>query len=41
MIMETLGEKECLVSDLGLREGVVIDLARRISEQRLGTRLLV
>lgn len=40
-IMETLGEKECLVSDLGLREGVVIDLARRLSEQRLGTRLLV
>ena len=29
-IMETLGEKECLVSDLGLREGVLIDLAKRI-----------
>ncbi|MEO8341465.1 MAG: exopolyphosphatase, partial [Nitrospirota bacterium] len=29
-IMETLGEKECLVSDLGLREGVLIDLARRV-----------
>ena len=28
-IMETLGEEECLVSDLGLREGVLIDLARR------------
>ncbi|MBX3333928.1 MAG: Ppx/GppA family phosphatase [Nitrospira sp.] len=25
-IMETLGKKECLVSDLGLREGVLIDL---------------
>jgi exopolyphosphatase/guanosine-5'-triphosphate,3'-diphosphate pyrophosphatase len=30
-IMETLGEEECLVSDLGLREGVLIDLARRES----------
>ena len=29
-IMETLGQKECLVSDLGLREGVLIDLAIRI-----------
>jgi exopolyphosphatase / guanosine-5'-triphosphate,3'-diphosphate pyrophosphatase len=28
-IMETLGENECLVSDLGLREGVLIDLAIR------------
>jgi len=28
-IMETLGENECLVSDLGLREGVLIDLAMR------------
>jgi exopolyphosphatase/guanosine-5'-triphosphate,3'-diphosphate pyrophosphatase len=27
-IMETLGEEECLVSDLGLREGVLIDLVR-------------
>jgi len=27
--METLGEEECLVSDLGLREGVLIDLARQ------------
>jgi exopolyphosphatase / guanosine-5'-triphosphate,3'-diphosphate pyrophosphatase len=26
-IMETLGEEACLVSDLGLREGVLIDLA--------------
>ena len=26
-IMETLDQKECLVSDLGLREGVLIDLA--------------
>jgi len=31
-IMETLGEQECLVSDLGLREGVLLDLARRSSE---------
>jgi exopolyphosphatase/guanosine-5'-triphosphate,3'-diphosphate pyrophosphatase len=28
-VMDTLGERECLVSDLGLREGVLIDLARR------------
>ena len=28
-IMETLGEEECLVSDLGLREGVLIDQAMR------------
>ena len=28
-VMETLGMSECLVSDLGLREGVVIDLATR------------
>ena len=28
-IMETLGQKECLVSDLGLREGVLIDLLRQ------------
>ena len=28
-IMETLGVSECLVSDLGLREGVLIDLAMR------------
>jgi exopolyphosphatase/pppGpp-phosphohydrolase len=26
--METLGQQECLVSDLGLREGVLIDLAK-------------
>ncbi len=30
-IMETLGFNDCLVSDMGLREGVLIDLARRIS----------
>ena len=30
-IMERLGEKECLVSDLGLREGVLIDLVIRFS----------
>ncbi|MEO7862877.1 MAG: hypothetical protein ABIU05_21055, partial [Nitrospirales bacterium] len=29
-VMEALGEKECLVSDLGLREGVLIDLAMRV-----------
>lgn len=29
-IMEALGEKECLVSDLGLREGVLIELGRRV-----------
>jgi exopolyphosphatase / guanosine-5'-triphosphate,3'-diphosphate pyrophosphatase len=28
-VMETLGVCECLVSDLGLREGVLIDLAKR------------
>jgi exopolyphosphatase/guanosine-5'-triphosphate,3'-diphosphate pyrophosphatase len=28
-VMETLGERECLVSDLGLREGVLIHLAMR------------
>jgi exopolyphosphatase/guanosine-5'-triphosphate,3'-diphosphate pyrophosphatase len=28
-IMDTLGENECLVSDLGLREGVLIDMAER------------
>jgi exopolyphosphatase/guanosine-5'-triphosphate,3'-diphosphate pyrophosphatase len=32
-IMETLGEKECLVSDLGLREGVLLALAARMTEQ--------
>ena len=31
-VMETLGEQECLVSDLGLREGVLLDLARRSSD---------
>jgi exopolyphosphatase/guanosine-5'-triphosphate,3'-diphosphate pyrophosphatase len=29
-IMDALGLRECLVSDLGLREGVLIDLARRM-----------
>ncbi|HJT21511.1 MAG TPA: Ppx/GppA phosphatase family protein [Nitrospira sp.] len=28
-VMETLGENECLVSDLGLREGVLINLAQQ------------
>jgi exopolyphosphatase/guanosine-5'-triphosphate,3'-diphosphate pyrophosphatase len=32
-VMETLSYSECLVSDLGLREGVLIDLARRITER--------
>ncbi|MDP1767894.1 MAG: Ppx/GppA phosphatase family protein [Nitrospirota bacterium] len=31
-IMETLGMSEVLVSDLGLREGMLIDLAKRITE---------
>ena len=30
-LMETLGEQQCLVSDLGLREGVLIELARRMT----------
>ncbi len=32
-VMEALGYPECLVSDLGLREGVVIELARRTTER--------
>ena len=32
-IMETLGMPNVLVSDLGLREGVLIDLAKRITEE--------
>jgi exopolyphosphatase/guanosine-5'-triphosphate,3'-diphosphate pyrophosphatase len=32
-IMETLGLPSLLVSDLGLREGVLIDLAKRITER--------
>lgn len=32
-IMETLGMSQVLVSDLGLREGVLIDLARQITER--------
>jgi exopolyphosphatase/guanosine-5'-triphosphate,3'-diphosphate pyrophosphatase len=28
-VMEALGERVCLVSDLGLREGVLLDLAKR------------
>lgn len=32
-VMETLGLPECLVSDLGLREGVLIDLAKRTTER--------
>ena len=31
MIMETLNQKECVVSDLGLREGVLIELGMRES----------
>lgn len=30
-VMETLGMSECLVSDLGLREGVLIDLNQRVA----------
>ena len=30
-IMETVGQEECLVSDLGLREGVLIQLGQRLS----------
>ncbi|MDE3036509.1 MAG: Ppx/GppA family phosphatase, partial [Nitrospirota bacterium] len=29
-VMETLGFQTCLVSDLGLREGVLLDLASRL-----------
>jgi exopolyphosphatase/guanosine-5'-triphosphate,3'-diphosphate pyrophosphatase len=32
-VMETLGHSECLVSDLGLREGVLIDLAKRLTQR--------
>jgi len=32
-IMETLGIKSVLVSDLGLREGVLIDMAMRITKR--------
>ncbi|MEW6247537.1 MAG: Ppx/GppA phosphatase family protein [Nitrospirota bacterium] len=32
-VMETLGQSDCLVSDLGLREGVLIDLARRMGDR--------
>jgi|SRR5690242_1555871 exopolyphosphatase / guanosine-5'-triphosphate,3'-diphosphate pyrophosphatase len=31
-VMETLGEQECLVSDLGLREGVLLSLATQVRE---------
>jgi len=31
-VMETLDEQECLVSDLGLREGVLLSLATQVSE---------
>jgi exopolyphosphatase/guanosine-5'-triphosphate,3'-diphosphate pyrophosphatase len=30
-VMDTLGKRECLVSDLGLREGVLIELADRLA----------
>jgi exopolyphosphatase/guanosine-5'-triphosphate,3'-diphosphate pyrophosphatase len=33
-VTETLGMSVVLVSDLGLREGVLIDLARRIAERK-------
>lgn len=32
-VMEMLGQSACLVSDLGLREGVLIDLARRLENR--------
>ena len=32
-VMETVGMSEVLVSDLGLREGVLLDLATRITER--------
>jgi len=31
-VMETVGQSDCLVSDLGLREGVLIDLAARLKK---------
>lgn len=31
VVMDTLGFAECLVSDLGLREGIVLDLAERLA----------
>ena len=34
-IMETLGQSACLVSDLGLREGVLIDMAVRESRNNI------
>ncbi|MFM8550822.1 MAG: hypothetical protein ACKOCD_00655 [Nitrospiraceae bacterium] len=34
-VMETLGFRTCLVSDLGLREGVLLDLAERVRRQGL------
>ncbi|MEK7762321.1 MAG: hypothetical protein AAB433_12120 [Nitrospirota bacterium] len=33
MVMETLGMSSVLVSDLGLREGVLIDLAMGVADQ--------
>jgi exopolyphosphatase / guanosine-5'-triphosphate,3'-diphosphate pyrophosphatase len=33
-IMETLEEKECIVSDLGLREGVLLELAKTLGKER-------
>lgn len=35
-IMETLDEQECLVSDLGLREGVLINLIDGVGAERAG-----
>ena len=34
-VMETLGYADCLVSDLGLREGVLIDLAKRLGIRKV------
>lgn len=33
-VMETLGFETCLVSDLGLREGIVLDLAARLGRRK-------
>jgi exopolyphosphatase / guanosine-5'-triphosphate,3'-diphosphate pyrophosphatase len=33
-VMEVFGFQECLVSDLGLREGIVLDLAKRLAGRR-------
>jgi exopolyphosphatase/guanosine-5'-triphosphate,3'-diphosphate pyrophosphatase len=37
-VMDTLGEQECLVSDLGLREGILLDLATKLGETSSSSR---